>query len=182
MSQISKSLTSGPVPPNVPTTFVADNGTTAIPAANILNLLTNDTVVNNDNGISSTAAGNTFTVLLNNRQTQTTTLTTTDATLTTSQTLALGATPGTFYIYGNIQAFNSTTPASGTYSFTGGYRTDGATATEIGTEFRDQFEDLALAASDVFVSVSGNNVLIQVQGVVGLNINWNSLIEYRRVI
>jgi hypothetical protein len=38
LSQIYKSSASGPVPPNVPTTFITNAGT-AIPAANILNIL-----------------------------------------------------------------------------------------------------------------------------------------------
>ncbi len=169
----------GPVPPAVPTSFVTDSGT-AVPALNILNLITNDTVANNDNGITDTGSGNTVTILLTNRQTGT--VTTTDATLTTIQSVALGATPGIFYVYGNVQGFNSSTPAGGSYAFSGGYRTDGATATELGVELHDEFEDPALVTADIFLSTSGNNILLQVQGVAGLSINWNSLLEYRRAI
>ena len=166
-------------PPTVPTNFVTDSGT-AIPAANILNIITNDTVNNNDNGITDTGAGNTVTIFLTNRQTGT--VTTADATLTTIQTVALGGTPGIFYVYGNVQGFNSSTPAGGSYAFGAGYKTDGVTATELGVELHDEFEDPAFVTADIFLSTSGNNVLLQVQGVAGLSINWNSLLEYRRAI
>ena len=93
----------------------------------------------------------------------------------------MGASPGTFYVYGNIQCFDSSTPASAAYSFSGGYRTDGATATELGTEFHDTFQEAALTGSDIFLSTSGNDIIVQVQGVGVLSINWNMLLEYRKV-
>lgn len=50
MSQIYKTLTSGgPIPPNIPTSFVTDNGT-ATPAMNILN-------VNGGTGVTTSAPG-----------------------------------------------------------------------------------------------------------------------------
>ena len=180
MSQIYKPLTSsGPIPPVIPTSFVTDSGT-AVPAANILNILTNDTSSQNDNGIQDTGAGNTVTIFLTNRSTGL--VTTADATLTTIITLPLGAVAGTFYVYGNVQAFDAATPSSGAYSYSGGFRTDGVTATELGTEVHDEFEDPALVTSDIFISASGNNVILQVQGVAATSINWGALLEYRRVI
>ena len=181
MSQffVDVSVAPPPIPPTVPTSFTTDSGI-AIPAANNLNIITSDTVANNDNGITDTGSGSTVTIFATNRQTGT--VTTTDATLTTIITFSMGATPATFYIYGNIQAFNASTPSSGAYSFSGGYRTDGATATELGVEFHDEFEDVVLVSSDVFLNTSGNNVLLQVQGVAGLSLNWNALVEYRKVI
>ncbi len=171
----------GPIPPQVPTTFVTDVNSPAFPALNILNVPGGDIITNNDNGVQTdgSSGGDILTIQLTNRQTGT--VSTTDATLTTIQTFALGATPSSFYVYGNVQAFEAATPSAGAFSFSGGYRTDGAAAVELGTEFHDDFKSVALTTADIFLSVSGNNVLVQVQGVAALNINWNSLLEYRSV-
>lgn len=178
MSQFYQGTTAGSLPPIVPTTFHTEDGD-AVPAANIINFLTDDTIDNFDVGITNEGSGNTVTHLLTNRTTST--VTTADDTLTTLITFSLGATPGSFYLFGNCQAFDSVTPAGATYSFSGGYRTDGVTASELGVEYHDQFEDVAFETADVFLSVSGNNVLLQVQGVAATSINWNGIIEYRQV-
>ena len=140
-----------------------------------------DSTTNNDNGITivGTPGSNLLDVTLTNRATGA--VTTTDATLTTIITLPMGATPSTFYILGNICCFNASNPASGAYSIAGGYRTDGATSVELGTEYHDTFEDPALSGVDVFLTSSGNDILVQVQGVGVLSINWNAVIEYRQV-
>ena len=164
--------------PSVPTTFVTNSGN-AVPAANILNVLATDATTNNDNGILTTGSGSTVTVVLSNRQTAT--VTTTDATLTTALTFALSATPGVYFIEGNITAFDVTDTAGGVYNFASGVRSDGASATEIGVEFKDSFEEAAMATSDVFVTTSGNNSIIQVQGIAGKTINWNVVLNYRFV-
>ncbi len=170
-----------PVPPTVATSYVTDVNSPAIPAANILDVFGGQTTADNDKGIRTdgSSGSNVLTAQLTNRQTGT--VTTADTTITTVLSFSLGATPGTFYISGNIVAFNSSTPASAAYSFSGGYRTDGATAIELGTEFHDTFQDAALTTSDIFLTPSGNNVLVQVQGVGVLSINWNALLEYRKV-
>lgn len=54
MSQIFKDLSSGTVPPSVPTSFVTDSGT-AIPALNVLNVLGGDSC-------ATSGAGNTITI------------------------------------------------------------------------------------------------------------------------
>ncbi len=189
MSQFYVGVTAGSLPPSVPTSFETQDGA-AVPLSNTLIIDSFDSSENNDNGITTkggtdagdppgTGVTNEVSIYITNRQTGT--VTTTDATLTTIQTLPMGATPGTFYVWGCVQAFNSSTPASGGYSFSGAFRTDGATGTELGIELHDEFEDPALVTADIFIVASGNNIVVQVQGVVGLSINWNSLLEYREV-
>lgn len=189
MSQFYVGVTSGSLPPSVVEEVDTQDGN-AVPAAHVLLFNAYDSSENNDNGIvtkGSTASGdppgtgasNEMDVYLTNRTTGT--VTTADATLTTIITFSLGATPGTYHIYGDVQAFNSSTPAGGAYSYSGGYRTDGATATELGIELHDEFEDPALVTSEIFITPAGNNVLVQVQGVAATSINWSALLEYRRV-
>lgn len=168
---------SGPVPPTVAITFHTPSGD-ATPIANTIQFLADQTASNFDKGITDTGSSNIVTYFVTNRATGTSS--TSDATVTNIITLPMGATPGTFYVYGNVQAFNSTTPASAAYSFSGGYRTDGVTATELGTEFHDTFQDPALTTSDIFLTPSGNNINVQVKGL-ALPINWNALLEYRKV-
>lgn len=181
MSQLYKNLAAGPVPPGVPTSFVTDVNSPAIPAANILIEIGGQTTANNDKGVRTdgSSGSNTLTVQLTNRQTAT--VTTSDATPTTILTFALPAIAGTYYVYGNVQAFTLTGPAGGAYSFSGGYITSGASSTELGTEFHDTFQSASLITSDISLSPSGNNVLVTVTGVVGLTIDWNALLEFRQV-
>lgn len=178
MSEFHIISTSAPVPPTVPTSFVTDSGT-AIPQTNILNILSTDSIANNDNGTSTIGSGNTVTILLTNRQTGTTN--TGNANPATILTFALGATPGVYYVEGDVIAFNTTDTAGAGYAFSSAVRTTGAAGTEIGTEFKDLFEEAAMATADIDISVSANDLLVTVTGIVGKSIDWNCLLTYRFV-
>lgn len=181
MSQIYKAASSTPI---VATSYVTDNGT-AVPAANILIIHGVDSTENNDNGIIAkggvvgTGVANEVDIVLTNRQTAT--ISTANATPTTILTFALGATPGVFFIEGNVVAFNSTDTAGASYSFVTGARTTGAAGTEIATQFEDIFEEAAMATADINVSVSANNLLVVVTGIAAKTIDWNCYLTYRFV-
>lgn len=183
MSQIYKSLLSGPVPPAVPTQFTADDATIAIPAANNLNVLSRATTDNNLSGIQTTADPNgsdNLYVELTNRLFGG--LSTIDATPTTIINFPLGAGPYVLTLDGFISAYNNTVPSGAGYFFTAAVRTDGVTATLIGSEFTSEFEEVGMSAADVGIAVSGNNLRITVTGIVGNIINWLSQCTYSRVI
>lgn len=181
MSQIYKSLTSGPVPPTVPTQFTADDATIAIPATNNLNVFSRDTSANNDNGIETTAdpngSDNLFIELTNRLQGSGNSV---GGVTTDLVTFALGATPRTFFFFLDIAAFNSSTPASAGFSTYTTIRTDGITATLIDDTDAITHKDIALLASNAEMVVSGNNAILRVTGVGGLTINWNSVGYYVR--
>lgn len=178
MSQFFIGTTSGNLPPDVPTTFVEDIGN-ATPAANILNVLGEDTIADNDNGIRTTGSGNTVTVQITNRTTGQTT--TTNNTPTTLISIPLGATPGVYYVTGEIVAYNTTDVAGAAYNFSGAARTTGVGAIEIATEFKDIFEEAAMTTADFNIGVTGNTAFLQVIGITGKTINWNALATYRFV-
>lgn len=159
----------GPVPPQVPTSFVTDSGT-AVPVANILNDLGDTSTVNNANGIQTTGSGNTVTTRLTNRFSVSTT--TIGATTSDAITFPLGATPATFFFSFQVAVFNAATPAGAGYASFTTVRTSGATATIIGDTDTITHEDAALITTTAQVVVSGNNMIFRVGGVAGLTIDW----------
>lgn len=179
MSQYSVSTTTGNLPPQVPTQFTASDATIAVPVANNLNVFGIDSTANNDNGITTTASGDTLNVVLTNRATAQ--ITTSDATPTTGLTFSLGATPGVFYFQGYISAFDTTDTAGACYSFVSGARTTGVVGTEIGTEFKDELEEAAMTNADFSISVSGNTFEVVLVGIAGKTINWNLYLTYNFV-
>lgn len=182
MSQVIKNLASGPVPPSVPQTFTADDGSIAVPVANNLNLFSRDTTANNVNGIQTTADPNlsdNFYVELTNRLQGTGS--TVGAVTTDLVTFSLGATPATYVIEANFVAFESTTPAGAGYSLFGTVRTTGAAASLVGTPDKINNENAALVPSTADIVVSGNNVILRVLGTVGLTVNWAVVGYYVRV-
>lgn len=166
----------GSVPPSVATTYTADDATTATPVANNLNVFSDDSTANNNNGVRTTAAGDTLTVQLTNRlQDETSTV---GAVTADAVTFALGASPGVFTFDINISAFESATPLGSGYKIFGTVRTTGAAATLIGTPDKVVHEEGALSAANADLVISGNNAIIRVTGVVALTINWGTTATY----
>lgn len=61
MSQFYQGVTSGSLPPSVPTQFTTDNGSVAIPTGNNINVFTPG---NGTDGIATSASGSTITITL----------------------------------------------------------------------------------------------------------------------
>ena len=185
MSQIYKSLTSGPVPPAVPTQFTADDGSIGVPVANNFNLLSNFTSANNNNGIQTTTiangSANHYTQLTNRIQNV---VTTTNATPAAISTFALGATPGVYTFDINIAGYDVTDNEGVGYSIFGTIRTTGASGVVIGTPDKivnEETSPVDLSPADVALTVSGNNAIVQVTGLAATTIHWNSIATYIKV-
>ena len=166
---------SASISPSVATTYTTDSGS-AVPAANILNILGDDTTANDNDGIRTTGAGNTVTVQLTNRCQGTGS--TVGAVTADLVTLSLGATPGTYTLEARVAGFNAATPASAGYSLFATVRTTGAAAVLVGTPDKIVNEEAALAACDATVVVSGNTAIIRVTGTAGLTVSWNTAALY----
>jgi hypothetical protein len=175
------STSAGPVPPEVPTSFLTQNGT-AIPDANILIVYGLDSSEDNANGIiakggvAGTGVSNEMDIVLTNRLQSTGT--TVGAVTADIVTFALSATPGTYKFHFEVAAFESTNPAGLGYSIEASIRTTGAAATVISTPDADEDEDAVLATADWDVIASGNNAILRVTGVAGLTINWGAVGSY----
>lgn len=174
MSQIYKSLISGPVPPTVPTSFVTDSGT-AVPAANILNVVTPG---GGTQGIATSGSGNTILVTVTDNSLSGT-VTTVGATTGNLITFPLGAIPGTYTFDIKVAGFAvAGGPLGAGYTLVGAVRTTGAAAILLPSQALDSFEEGGLVPSAFSLTVSGNNAVFQVLGTAGTTIDWKGVAEY----
>lgn len=181
MSQIIKTSSSGSLPPSVPTSFITDVRSPAIPIANILNDIGGSTSVNNVNGIQTDGGNgsNTLTTQLTNRITGS--VTTNNSTPVTISTFSLGTTPAVFVFDIQISSFNVTDINGDGYFISGSARTDGTTAVLCGTPDKIINEEVVDTA-DANMIVSGNNVIIQATGITAKTHRWQSLSTYVQVV
>jgi hypothetical protein len=176
MSQIIKNLASGPVPPSVATSYVTDSGT-AVPSANVLNVKGGTQSLSVDNGILTTAGpSNQINIDLTNRVQGR--ITTTDASNQTLISFALSASAATYNFDANISAYDVTDDLGAGYSIFGSVRSTASTAFLVGTPDKIVNEEPSTVNCDANLVVSGNNAIIQVNGLAGKTINWNCVLTY----
>jgi len=172
---------SGPVPPEVATSYVTQDGT-AVPLANVLIVNGFDSTENNVNGIITkggvvgTGTSNEVDVVITNRLQGTGT--TIGATTADLVTFSLGAVAGAYTFSIDTIGFDAVTPSATGFKIQGTMRTDGATATLVGVPDETVIEDVGMLSADVSMVASGNNLIIRVLGVAGLTINWNTVSLY----
>lgn len=177
MSQIYKSATGST--PSIPVQFTADSGS-ATPAANNLNLFTSDTSQDDDDGIRTIASGSTVTTQLTNRGTGQ--VTTVDATPTTIVSFTFGAVQAGATFEGVVTAIKNSNGQTASWRVFGSGKSNGTTATEVGSDVGTSFKDTDLLTSNVTFTAVGNAILISGVGVAATSINWDALITYRQVI
>ena len=140
-----------------------------------------DIITNNDNGLYATTIAGAATVYLSNRGTNG--ISTTDDTPTTAFTFTPADGTGTYYVWGDVVAFNVDDTTGAAFSFSGAYlyETGGPTLTEIGVEIGDTFKQASMAAVDFAVNASGTDVVVTVTGLAGKDINWSVFFNFRFV-
>lgn len=177
------SMSSGNLPPQVPTSFVTDNGT-AVPAANILIVHGTDSTQNlaagviAKGGVVGTGVGNEVDVVITNRIRGTGNTTGVGITTVDLYTFPLGATPGAYNFESKIVGYNASGPNATGFTIIGTVRTTGASGTLVSIPDETFIDDIALVAADVDMVISGNNLIIRCTGINGLSINWNVLTTY----
>lgn len=96
-------------------------------------------------------------------------------------TIPLGATPATYTFSARASGFQSAGPSGAGYIITGAVRTNGTTATLLGTPTQDVYEEAALVGADCDLVVSANDAIIRATGVTALTIDWASDLTYTKV-
>lgn len=174
MSQFYIGISSGNLPPQIPTSFVLDDGT-SIPALNIENINGVDSIENNANGILTRASPN----LSNNAQ-----IVITNRLQGTVTTVGLVTTPfitfspttiGTYAIECRVAAYNTTASIGAGYSLFGTARFDGVNMNLCGTPDRIVNEEGAMSSANATMTVSGSNILINGVGYAANTINWSGV-------
>ena len=185
MSQffVQGTSSSGPLPPNVPTSFVTDSGT-VIPAANVVNINGGSTPNNVANGIQVIAnptGSNNEVVQLTNRITGS--ATTTDGTTPMIlYSFPLGAVAGTYLFTQNVVAYNKTAGLGAVYVGFRGIRTNGGAGFLINSNIALEGEEGLFSLAEVVNGIAGNNATLTVTGLAGQTIDWYTVTTYILVV
>ena len=171
MSQIFKSAVGST--PTIPTSFVTDSGT-AVPAANVLNVVTPG---GGTEGIKTTGSGNTITITLTD--------TTYEGTVTT-----VGTTPGVLNVNipiptnsassmrVNLAGYDSTNMLGIAAEVLGGVKNVAGTVTVVAAHVDSTVNgDSTLNSCSFTFVASGTNAQVQITGVSAHTIDWKGIIE-----
>lgn len=175
MSQIQVPSSSQPPPPAVPTRFETDDGTTAIPSSNILNVNGVSSTEDNDFGITTQAnpdLSDNLEIVLTNRVHGA--VTTNDAVATDIITFPL-TNAGTYIFEVKSSGFNVTQTLGAGYSLFGSVRSNGVDTVLVGSPDKIVNEEGAMSAADfnmVAGGVGDNNVYFRVTGIGTDTVNW----------
>ena len=184
MSQIIKTATSGGgvLPPQVPTSFITDDGT-AIPSLNVLNVVGVDSTETNDNGILTRANPNpsdNLEVVLTNRLFGG--VSTAGALTADLITFALElGTPASYIFDFKVIGRESVSGDTVGYTIFTSAKTDGTTASIVETPYIDTDQDTSLLDASIDFVSSGNDVILQVTGVIATNITYKALGTYIQI-
>lgn len=156
--------------PSVPTSFITDSGT-AIPAANILNVVT---AGGGTQGISTSGSGNTITITL----TSVTTGTGTTVGATTADLITISPTDlKSFSVQCLIAGYDSINDEMFGGELLGTGRKN-VNVTIVGGPDKTIGNDTNLASGDYDLVASGASFVVRVTGVAGRTINWSARLNY----
>ena len=168
--------------PDVPTSFTADDSNIAIPDSNNLNVFARDTIEDNANGIQTTADPNNSDNLyieLTNRVYGTASVT--GAVTGDIITFDLGASAAVYRFILYVTGRDTATGDGVGFTLDGSIRTDGASATVIGSPDKRSDEDASLNAGLMNFVASGNNLVLRATGVAGQTISYVAYGYYIKV-
>lgn len=169
MSQIYLPVSSSPA---VPTSFVTDSGT-AVPAANILNVVTPGS---GTQGIKTTGAGNTITITVTDTAFSgtATTVGAVNAVLNVNVPVPNNA---AMSLRVNLVGYDAADGLGIGGELLGTFKNNAGTVTSCGNVDQTKNTDAGLAAGTFTMIVSGTNVQVQVTGVAGTTIDWKGNID-----
>lgn len=163
--------------------IIPDSGTNPVvaDASNNITIVGGSSSSFSESGIATVGGTNTLTINLTNRASGQ--VNTSDATPTTILTLPLGAAAAVYSLEGFATAKTAVSGDGSSYFFYASFKTDGVTASEIGTDYPTFFEDTVFnATGNTTASASGGNVIIQVTGIAGTVVHWDAVLTFRRVL
>lgn len=145
------------------------------------NVLAGQTSDNVDEGIEAVIQGSNVRLNLTNRLTSQ--IQTTDDELTNLIFFNLGDDPAAYKFWGEVIGFNETSSLACGFSFKAAARTDGSSSVEISQETQGDFAEGIMSDVELTFVTESNNVAVYIEPVNlnGETINWNTVLNYRKV-